>query len=157
MLQDCQKQVISILFYSSQLWSKYSKNAIYRLRVDSQKMIVTHRQARSHWGEIRFALALELEFALVFELEFALVFELEFELEFEFALEFDSHRNSHWGVCFEVWGRSPQPSEARGLRAEPPAHKKFCLFLQKQLNFRAILIKICAFKAWHRNRQCKHD
>ena len=39
-----------------------------------------------------------------------------------------------------VWGRSPQRS-------------KFCIFLQKLLNFRAILIKNNAFKTWHRNRQ----
>ena len=34
-----------------------------------------------------------------------------------------------------------------------PSARKFCIFLQKQLNFRAILIKNIAFKTWHRNWQ----
>ena len=45
-----------------------------------------------------------------------------------------------------------------GLGAKPPAAvapsaRKFCIFLQKSLNFRAILIKNNAFKTWHRNWQ----
>ena len=39
-----------------------------------------------------------------------------------------------------VWGRSPQRS-------------KIFHFLQKELNFRATLIKNNAFKTWHRNWQ----
>ena len=38
-----------------------------------------------------------------------------------------------------------------------PSARKFCIFLQKELNFRAILMKNNAFKTLHRNWQCKHD
>ena len=31
--------------------------------------------------------------------------------------------------------------------------RKFCIFLQNELNIRAILIKSVAFKTWHRNWQ----
>ena len=48
---------------------------------------------------------------------------------------------------------SPQPPEARGRGAEPPALKKFAFFCKKQFNSRAILIKDSAFKTWHRNWQ----
>ena len=75
-------------------------------------------------------------------------------------------RNSQWGAVLGVWGRGLQSPEAkRGPGAKPlavegwgsgggaPSPRKFCIFLQKQLNFRAILIKINAFKTWHRNWQ----
>ena len=42
------------------------------------------------------------------------------------------------GGCFGVWGGTPD---------------EFCIFLQKKLNFRAILMKNNAFETWHRNRQ----
>ena len=44
------------------------------------------------------------------------------------------------GSVLGVWGLGPQIS-------------KFCIFFQKHLNFRAILIKNSAFTTWHRNRQ----
>ena len=84
-------------------------------------MIVTHRQARSHWGGIRFALALELEFALVFE------------LEFEFALEFDSHRNSHWGDVLRSGGEAPS-RRRHGVWGRSPQHtKNFAFFCKNNL------------------------
>ena len=43
-----------------------------------------------------------------------------------------------------LWGCSG------GMGAKPSA-QKFCFFLQKQLNFRSILIKIDAFEMWQRN------
>ena len=52
-----------------------------------------------------------------------------------------------------VWEQSPQPPEARGCGGGAPSARKFCIFLQNQLNFRAILIKNNAFKTWHRNYQ----
>ena len=45
-----------------------------------------------------------------------------------------------------VWGRSLQLPEAGGLGAKPPAFENFAFFLQKYLNFRAILIKIMFLK-----------
>ena len=63
-------------------------------------------------------------------------------------------KNSQWGaVCWgsggeapsrgmlRVWGQSPQPAEARGSRGGAPSAQKFCVFLQKLLHFRAILIE----------------
>ena len=44
-----------------------------------------------------------------------------------------------WGLG--VWGQSPQPPEARGSRDGAPSARKFCIFLQKELHFRATLIK----------------
>ena len=53
----------------------------------------------------------------------------------------------------------------RGLGVKPPAAggtgdwgrrfraRKLCIFLQNQLNFRAIVIKNNAFKTWHKNWQ----
>ena len=52
-----------------------------------------------------------------------------------------------------VWGRSPQSPEARGLGGGAPSVRKFCIFLQKQHTFRAILVKNNAFKTWHKNWQ----
>ena len=46
-------------------------------------------------------------------------------------------RNLQWGC-------------SGGMGAEPSA-QKFCIFLQKELNFRPILIKIDAFEMWQRN------
>ena len=40
-----------------------------------------------------------------------------------------------------VWGQNPQPPEARRPGGGAPNVRKFCIFLQKQLYFRAILIK----------------
>ena len=40
-----------------------------------------------------------------------------------------------------VWGQSPQPPEARGSGGGAPSARKFCVFLQKYLHVRAILIK----------------
>ena len=40
-----------------------------------------------------------------------------------------------------IWGQSPQPPDARGSGGGAPSARKFCIFLQKQLNFRPILIK----------------
>ena len=40
-----------------------------------------------------------------------------------------------------VWGQSSQPPEARGSGGRAPSARNFCIFLQKQLHFRAILIK----------------
>ena len=34
-----------------------------------------------------------------------------------------------------------------------PSARKFCIFFQKYINFRAILIKNIAFKTWHKNWQ----
>ena len=55
-------------------------------------------------------------------------------------------RNSPWGANFWVWGRSlqlpkanggwgrkPQPPEARGLGAEPPALENFAFFCKNSL------------------------
>ena len=50
-----------------------------------------------------------------------------------------------------VWRLRPQPPEARHGGA--PSARKVCIFLQKQLNFRAILIKNNAIETWHRNWQ----
>ena len=41
-------------------------------------------------------------------------------------------RNSQWGeLCLGVWGLGPQPPEAGGLGAKPPALENFAFFLQK--------------------------
>ena len=53
------------------------------------------------------------------------------------------------GAVLGVWGQSPQPKEARGFGGGAPSARKFCIFLQIKLNFRAILIKNNAFKTWH--------
>ena len=68
-----------------------------------------------------------------------------------------------------IWGRSPQPAEAQGSGGKPFSRRrhgslgadgrglgarKFCIFLQKYLDFSTILIKDNAFKSWHRNWQC---
>ena len=44
------------------------------------------------------------------------------------------------GQCWGSWGGAPSA-------------RKVCIFLQNELNFRAILIKNNAFKTWHRNWQ----
>ena len=41
----------------------------------------------------------------------------------------------------------------RGSGGGSPSTRKFLIFVQKQLNFRAYLIKNNAFKTWHRNWQ----
>ena len=51
------------------------------------------------------------------------------------------------------WEQSPHPPEVRGSGGGAPSARKFCIFLQKQLNFRVIVIKNIAFKTWHRNWQ----
>ena len=50
------------------------------------------------------------------------------------------------GLCLGVWGKIPQPTEARGFGGGSPSARKFCIVLQIKLNFRAILIKNNAFK-----------
>ena len=73
-------------------------------------------------------------------------------------------QKSAMGAVLGVWGRSPHPPKANGglgaklpaaggLWGKPPAAggtevmgrspsaRKFCIFLQKQLHFRAVLIK----------------
>ena len=57
------------------------------------------------------------------------------------------------GVVLGVWGQSPQPPEEQGFGGGAPSARKFCIFLQTKLNFRATLIKNNAFKTWHRNCQ----
>ena len=40
-----------------------------------------------------------------------------------------------------------------GSGGEAPSARKYCIFLQNELNFGAILTKNNAFKTWHRNWQ----
>ena len=40
-----------------------------------------------------------------------------------------------------------------GLGGKAPSAQNFCIFLQNELNFRAILIENNAFRTWHRNWQ----
>ena len=40
-----------------------------------------------------------------------------------------------------------------GSKGGAPSARKFCIILEKELTFRAILIKNIAFKTWHRNWQ----
>ena len=62
-------------------------------------------------------------------------------------------RNSQWGGgILGVWGQS-SVAGGTGVWGPTPSARKFCISLQKYLNFRAIVIKIIAFKAWHRNWQ----
>ena len=55
------------------------------------------------------------------------------------------------GATVWVWGRSPQPPEARGSGGKPTALEDFAFFCKN--SFRAILIKYNALKTWHKNRQ----
>ena len=70
------------------------------------------------------------------------------------------------GELFWESGVGPQSPEANGgLGAKPPAAgglasgsvasgaQNFCIFLQNELNFRAILIENNAFRTWHKNWQ----
>ena len=68
-------------------------------------------------------------------------------------------RNSEWGGgCFGGLGAEASVAGGQGgSGGEAPSAREFCVFLQKSLNFRAILIKNNAFKMWLRNWQCKHD
>ena len=51
-----------------------------------------------------------------------------------------SQKFAMWGLFWGVWGGAS-------------SDRKFCIFLQNELNFRAILIENNAFKTWHRNWQ----
>ena len=70
------------------------------------------------------------------------------------------------GAVLGVWGQGPQSPEANGGEgAKPPAAEdlgsgggassaqNFCIFLQNELNFSAILIENNAFRTWHKNWQ----
>ena len=57
------------------------------------------------------------------------------------------------GGCFGGLGAKPPPTEARRFGGGAPSARKFCIFLQIKLNFRAISIKNNAFKTWHRTWQ----
>ena len=52
-------------------------------------------------------------------------------------------RSEKFAIGGLFWGSGGGASSAR----------KFCMFLQNELNFRAILIKNNAFKTWHKNWQ----
>ena len=52
-------------------------------------------------------------------------------------------RSQKFAMVGLFWGSGGEASSAR----------KFCMFLQNELNFRAILIQNNAFKTWHRNWQ----
>ena len=56
-----------------------------------------------------------------------------------------------------VWRRSPQPPEAGGLGALPPALKNFSFFWKNNFILGLFWLKNNAFKTWLRNWQCKHD
>ena len=56
-------------------------------------------------------------------------------------------RNSQWG------GLGAKPPAAEGTGVIGNFARNFCVFLQNELNFRAILIKNNAFKTWRRNWQ----
>ena len=63
-------------------------------------------------------------------------------------------RNLHCGGCFGGLGAGPPVTRGQcRLADEAPSAQKFCIFLQNELNFKAILIENNAFKTWHRNRQ----
>ena len=93
-------------------------------------------------------------------------------------------RNSQWGGLFwgsgggapsrrrpmGVWGRSPQPPEAGGLGAKPPAaggtgvwgrspqrSKILHFFCKNNFILGLFWLKNNAFKTWLRNWQCKQD
>ena len=60
--------------------------------------------------------------------------------------------------CFGGLGANPLADGGTGVWVRNPQRSKILHFLQKQLNFRTILIKKNnAFKTRHRNWQCKHD
>ena len=42
-----------------------------------------------------------------------------------------------------TWGRSPQPPEAGGVGAKPPATENFCIFYLKKVIFSAFNCIIC--------------
>ena len=56
------------------------------------------------------------------------------------------------GPVSGVWGQSLHPPEVGEQR---PSHRKHggvkFIFLQKELNFRPILIEIISFEMWHKN------
>ena len=66
-------------------------------------------------------------------------------------------RGLFWGpgagppVTGGQWGLGAKPPASGGLGA--PSARKFCIFLQNELNFRAILIENNAFRTWQRNWQ----
>ena len=55
------------------------------------------------------------------------------------------------GAVWGVGGGPPVAGGQWGSGGETPSSQKFLIFLQKYLNFRAILIKNNAFKTWHKN------
>ena len=70
------------------------------------------------------------------------------------------------GAVLGVWGRGSKSPEANGGEGvKPPAAgdlgsgggasnaQNFCIFLQNELNFIAILIENNAFRTWHKNWQ----
>ena len=64
-----------------------------------------------------------------------------------------SQKFAMWGL-FWVSGAGPPVTIGQwGLGGEAPSARKFCIFLQNELNFRAILIKNNAFRTWHRSWQ----
>ena len=54
-----------------------------------------------------------------------------------------------------VWGKNPQPLEARGPGGRAPSARKFCIFLAKITYFRPILIKIMLLKHGIKISICK--
>ena len=73
-------------------------------------------------------------------------------------------QKSAMGGCFGGVGAESPAAGSWGSEAKPPAFRKFCIFLvlyffalksfifflQKELNFRPILIEINATETWHR-------
>ena len=69
------------------------------------------------------------------------------------------------GMFWGSGGGAPSRQRPMGLRGKAPAAgglgsgggassaQNFCIFLQNELNFRAILIENNAFRTWHKNWQ----
>ena len=64
-----------------------------------------------------------------------------------------SQKFALWGLFWWTGGGAPSHQRPMGLGGEAPSARKFCIFLQNELNFKAILIENNAFRTWHRNWQ----
>ena len=62
---------------------------------------------------------------------------------------------AHAPGTLEIFAKEAKPPAAGGLGSGGRASRaqNFCIFLQNELNFRAILIENNAFRTWHKNWQ----